>query len=320
MAVIEQLANKCNENPKEIAKFIFSAPQRYRVYNIPKRTHGFRTIAQPSKQLKIYQRAFIELYQSQMPVHTHSMAYKKGQSIKENALFHTKQHYLLKMDLENFFNSITPELFWDTWQRFNPLPPHNEQQWLEKLLFWDKLNRPGHNLVPNQKLVLSVGAPSSPVMSNFCMFPLDQLLTQHCDDNNIHYTRYADDLTFSTNDKGALFPVVSVVQAKLIECFGQKLSINHRKTVFSSKRHNRHVTGITLNNEGQLSLGRERKRYIKHLVHQFLHNKLDLDNIKHLRGLLSFASHIEPQFILGLTTKYSRAVIKQIHETQHDEA
>ncbi len=318
MNVIEQLANKLNKKTNEVAKFLFYAPRKYRVYNIPKRTHGYRTIAQPSEQLKHYQRAFLALHQSQLPIHDSAMAYKKNLSIKDNAQVHSQQRYLLKMDLENFFNSITPELFWQTWQQFNVLPPPNEQEWLEKLLFWDKANKAGEKLVPIEKLVLSIGAPSSPLISNFCLYPLDEHMTAYCAEKNIYYTRYADDLTFSSNKENVLFDLPAAIQEQLTRRFGQKLLINQRKTVFSSKAHNRHVTGITITNEGHLSLGRERKRYIKHLVHQYKYDRLAADKITHLQGLLSFANHIESAFILGLKNKYSEALIQQINEEKND--
>jgi len=311
MSFIKKLASKLNKSEPQIAGFLFDAPKKYRVYTIPKRTHGHRVIAQPTKELKEYQRAFLDIYS--FPIHRNSMAYKKDISIKDNAQRHNKQSFLLRMDFENFFNSITPALFWNTWKMLRSLPDEFDQNWIEKLLFWS----PGK--INNNRLVLSIGAPSSPLISNFCMYLFDEVVTQFCQENEIHYTRYADDLTFSTNKKGGLFSIPSVVKNKLTDCFGNQLLINHRKTVFSSKAHNRHVTGITITNDQKLSLGRERKRYIKHLVHQFQFNKLDKDYIMHLQGLLSFAKHIEPQFLVALKSKYSEALIQSIIEIKYDE-
>ena len=94
--------------------------------------------------------------------------------------------------------------------------------------------------------------------------------------------------------------------------FGSKIILNESKTIFSSKAHNRHVTGITINNNNNISLGRKRKKYIKHLVNEFRYKKLDQSDFNHLKGLLSFASHIEPTFIYSLKTKYSDIVINNI--------
>jgi len=121
------------------------------------------------------------------------------------------------------------------------------------------------------------------------------------------YTRYADDLTFSTKHKNILFDVTLVVKEQLVKLFGNAMRINRRKTIFTSKAHNRHVTGITVNNDGNLSIGRVRKKYIKHLVHQFQFNQLDRENIHHLRGLIAFAKHIEPGFLQSLKKIHSGA-------------
>ncbi|TBT09895.1 RNA-directed DNA polymerase, partial [Vibrio parahaemolyticus] len=52
----------------------------------------------------------------------------------------------------------------------------------------------------NRKLELSIGAPSSPVISNLVMKELDQEIIHFCEEKSIAYSRYADDLTFSTNN------------------------------------------------------------------------------------------------------------------------
>ncbi|MEF1205919.1 retron St85 family RNA-directed DNA polymerase [Photobacterium damselae] len=304
MSLIKQLAQKLNKSEVEVSRFLSNAPKKYKVYTIPKRTSGHRTIAQPSKELKEYQRIYLEV--QQFPLHKAAMAYREGISIKQNAMAHKSNPYLLKMDLENFFNSISNNLFWNVWEKIKPLPLPQEQLIIEKLLFWCPSKTTGGSLI------LSIGAPSSPLISNFIMYQFDTVINQMCVNKNITYTRYADDLTFSTKGKGELFDIPKVVEEYLFEIFGNAIKINKKKTVFSSKAHNRHVTGITLNNNGNVSLGRQRKRYIKHLVHQFKLGCLSEEDRLHLRGLLSFSKHIEPMFLQSLKKKYSVELIDQI--------
>lgn len=306
MTLIEQLALELKKGEDEVARFLLSAPKRYKVYTIPKRTSGHRVIAQPSKELKEYQRKYLEL--QQLPIHESAMAYRKGMSIKQNALAHKTNPYLLKLDLENFFNSITDKLFWKVWESIQTLPSIQDKQTLNNLLFWCPSKTTGGSLI------LSIGAPSSPLVSNFFMYQFDCVISKVCLERGIVYTRYADDLTFSTKHKGILFDLPILVKEKLVDLFGNSIRINRKKTKFSSKAHNRHVTGITINNEGKLSLGRERKRYIKHLVHQVQLSKLDAEDRGHLRGLIAFAKHIEPAFVESLKRKYSAELITQIVE------
>tara|TARA_R110001592_G_scaffold363175_1_gene680970 strand:+ start:9621 stop:10469 length:849 start_codon:yes stop_codon:yes gene_type:complete len=278
MTVIEMLAAKLDKTESEVVRFLATAPLKYKVYTIPKRTSGHRLIAQPSKDLKDYQRAFLQI--QSLPIHDAAMAYRNGLSIKDNAKRHKHHRYLLKLDLVNFFNSITSECFWSMWANIIALPSEKDRALLEKLLFWSP-SKSTHG-----KLILSIGAPSSPLISNFFMYQFDVVITELTNKQNIAYTRYADDLTFSTNQKDILFSIPDMISEQLRKLFGTILTINRRKTVFSSKAHNRHVTGITINNSGALSLGRERKRYIKHLVHHFQVQKLNKEDIKHLQGLL----------------------------------
>ncbi|MDA4629511.1 reverse transcriptase domain-containing protein, partial [Enterobacter hormaechei] len=65
------------------------------------------------------------------------------------------------------------------------------------------------------KLILSVGAPSSPIISNFCMYEFDNRIHTACNKLEITYTRYADDLTFSCNIPNVLKAVPSTLEALL---------------------------------------------------------------------------------------------------------
>ncbi|MCE5364134.1 retron St85 family RNA-directed DNA polymerase [Pseudomonas anguilliseptica] len=310
MTVVEQLALVLKKSPTDVTLFLNNAPKKYKVYTIPKRTSGHRVIAQPSKELKIYQRKFLEL--QDLPIHESAMAYRKGLSIKNNANAHKNNRYLLKLDLENFFNSISSELFWKVWGSILPRPPETDKRTLENLLFWCPSKTTGG------RLILSIGAPSSPLVSNFFMYKFDGAVQVLCAEREIKYTRYADDLTFSTNQKNTLFELPRLIEIQLMTLFGSEIRVNRKKTKFSSTAHNRHVTGITISNDQKLSLGRSRKRYIKHLVHQYILNKLDPEHTQHLRGLLSFAKHVEPSFLHSLAKKYSTELIVKIVESRDE--
>lgn len=309
MREIIKYADSLEISVENLLMFLLNAPKMYKVYRIPKRTHGYRVIAQPTKQLKEYQRKFINIFLPYLPVHEYAMAYQKNKNIQHNAEIHKNNSYLLKMDFENFFNSITPALFWNEWENINPyIFDENEKNLFSRLLFWN----PNRKRTQRENLILSIGAPSSPSISNFVMYRFDKLITQYCLNKNINYTRYADDLTFSTNTKNILYQIPAEVSKNLNLLFGNKLRVNNSKTVFSSKAHNRHVTGITITNNNKLSLGRERKRYIRALVHQYKCAQLEKADIQYLKGLLNFCKSIEVSFIHSLAQKYGNEILKNI--------
>ncbi|MEL0648617.1 retron St85 family RNA-directed DNA polymerase [Pseudoalteromonas agarivorans] len=304
MEIVKLLSEKSNLTESQISRILVNGSRKYKVYLIPKRSHGNRVIAHPAKQLKLLQKDFLKIVD--FPYHECSMAYEKGTGIKKNAFAHSNNEFLLKMDLAEFFNSITPNIFWSTFSKhFNITPNRLDYYFVNNLIFW---------LKEGNKEVLSVGAPSSPKISNFCMYQFDEIVFQYCNESFITYTRYADDMTFSTNVREILFTIPSFVESLLFQLYGTAIAINYSKTVFSSKAHNRHVTGVTISNEGALSLGRKRKRYIKHLTHQFVTGVIDKENIAHLRGLLAFSNDIEPSFLSALDRKYGSGITTKIME------
>lgn len=304
--LFNELTKEIEFSRNSIERYISNAPMKYKVYTIPKRTSGQRVIAHPARKLKIIQRGLIKVLQSHLDVHDKAMAYKKGSGIKQNAILHKDNSYLLKMDFNDFFNSITPELLFKTCfeSKFNLSGA--EEKLLTKSFFWNKTKKIGG------KLVLSVGAPSSPFLSNVLMFVFDEYIEQYCVENKITYSRYADDLTFSCSEKNLLFHIPKLVKKQLEVMFSNKITVNEFKTTFSSKAHNRHVTGVTINNLGELSIGRERKRFISSLIHRFTLKQLNSELAQYLQGLLSFAIDIEPSFRYRMEKKYSISTIDDV--------
>jgi len=306
MQIYQFLSKELSTSKQEISAYSLSAPNKYKIYAIPKRTSGKRIIAHPAKRLKEYQRKITELLELHLQVHDAAFAYRKNIGIKNNAQQHLKSKYLLKMDFLNFFNSITPDLFFTIIEKNEVLLADGDRFLLKQILFCNLSKRVGG------KLILSIGAPSSPFISNAIMFFFDQILAKLCQDREIVYTRYADDITFSTNKKNALFEMPLLVKELLTEQFKGSITINENKTIFSSKMHNRHVTGVTITNDEKLSIGRQRKRYISSLIHKYTLSLLPKEDISHLQGLFAFACDIEPTFKYKMIKKYSYEIINKI--------
>lgn len=285
--------------------FIATAPYRYKIYEIDKRNSDEkRKIAHPSKQLKFIQRIIVKELSNLLPVHNCAYAYRTGRGIKENALIHSKNSYLLKLDLSNFFNSLTPEIFFSECRRNNIDFDKDNASIISNCLFYREHRK--------SSLKLSVGAPSSPFISNVIMYSFDQIIETECRKREITFTRYADDMTFSTNIKNTLIGFDELIKKVLFDLFKESISLNHDKTILSSKAHNRHITGITISNNDNISLGRERKRLISSAIHHFSYDKLDQKAVDKLKGLLAFAHYIEPSFVAAMEKKYGRETINKL--------
>ncbi|EKF9764227.1 RNA-directed DNA polymerase, partial [Vibrio cholerae] len=149
-------------------------PKMYKVYTIPKKNGGKRVIAHPSRGLKVVQRDLVVFLEKILPVHNSAYAYIKNRSIKDNAHYHSKNRYHLKMDLSNFFNSIDTELFFTQLDTNGVTFNSDEMYLLQRSLFWS----PTKSEIG--KLITSVGAPSSPLISNFIMNTYDFMISDIC--------------------------------------------------------------------------------------------------------------------------------------------
>lgn len=286
-------------------RLIQRAPHSYKVYTIPKRSGGQRTIAQPAKETKFIQRWLIQNIFNELPVHECASAYKVGASIKKNAEAHKNNSYVTKLDFKDFFPSITS----------NDLIKH-----ISKYLgnsfgaqdIQDIARISCIRLQDRSDLCLSVGAPSSPVLSNTILYTFDFEVSAWCAENGITYTRYADDLTFSTSVKGICSEIESFVRRAVQNLTYPSLSLNNKKTTHLSKKYQRRITGIIINNEGNVSLGRNRKREISALIHKFTLGILPESEIFRLQGLLGFAKDVEPLFVARMRGKYSSKLILEI--------
>jgi RNA-directed DNA polymerase len=285
--------------PHEILGYIIrSAPYRYKVFQIPKRGNkGFRTIAQPAREVKRLQYWVIENYLKKLPVHPAATAFKTSVNIRHNVYAHAKRPYLLKLDFTDFFPSIKSNDFRQYLddKKYIDLS-EMDVALLLRILFW----RPK----TDRDLVLSIGAPSSPLLSNIIMFDFDQLISEWCLHKTIQYTRYADDMSFSMYNKEQRQETLRFVEALVRELRYPRLSINENKTVFCSKASRRRVTGLIITNNATVSLGRERKRTIRSKVYQYKQGKLSHEEILSLKGMISFARSVEPAFVRALEKRY----------------
>ncbi len=279
---------------------IRSAPFRYKVYNIPKRSgRGTRIIAQPARETKLLQYWVLKNIFYDIPVHACATAYMSGTNIKKNAEVHSKNPYMLKLDFEDFFHSIKGGDFIRFLQKNDHLSILEEdKKRLLRILFWLPSK--------NGELQLSIGAPSSPLLSNAIMYQFDKLIYDYCSEKYVIYTRYADDMTFSMTDIKMRGVILKKVEAVLASLAFPTLRLNKRKTIFGSKAHRRIITGLILANDGSISLGRERKRIIRAQIYNLSRGTLTETEKKRLQGLIAFARDIEPAFIERMEKKYGQ--------------
>lgn len=288
MEIIERIRSDFSLSAHDVRVLLHTAAYRYKLHHIEKRHgRGKRLIAQPTAEIKILQRWAVDKYVAKLPIHKAATAYRSGISIKDHAAVHADNRYLLKLDFQDFFPSILGSHFLMHLKSHMEIPEEDADLLMRLLFRFDR---------EAQEYVLSIGAPSSPSISNTIMYDFDNALSNYCRTHDIVYSRYADDLALSTSKPKVLNEAFDFVKRLCSDMQYPRLKLNDAKTVFTSKKHRRQLTGLILTNDGKPSMGREKKRLIRSMAHRFSLGELAQEQILHLRGLLAFAYSIEPLF------------------------
>jgi RNA-directed DNA polymerase len=278
-----------------------SASHRYKTFFIAKRNGGYREIHHPAKELKALQRWIAFNIANRFEVHHCATAYIKGASVRDNASRHQRSRYLLRMDFASFFESISDMDVIEHCRHYRSMLPEG----------WGDDDSGLLAALCCRNGRLTIGAPSSPALSNALCLDLDRALDAIAVSAGVCYSRYADDLFFSSARQGALGEVERQVHAAVAACVHPRaLHVNAKKTIHSSRKHRRRVTGLVLTSDGGLSLGWDKKRWIRSQIHRA--NALTDAEWERLRGWLGQVKSVEPDFLTRLEDRYGAALIADI--------
>lgn len=214
--------------------------KRYRTFYIPKKSGGKREISAPEPALHAFLWPLDKILKSLYEPTSSVMGFTYGRSIVDNAKAHLGQIYILNLDLENFFPSIKQARIWKRLQ----VAPYNFNEEVASVIAglcsYTKVNENGE-----KEHILPQGAPTSPVLTNIICERLDRRLMGVAKRFNLRYTRYADDITFSSmhsvlNIGGEAYEEIK----KVIE--EQGFVINTKKTRLQKLGARQEVTGLIL--------------------------------------------------------------------------
>lgn len=203
----------------------------YKIHKIKKRNGKIRIIYEPNYVLKNIQRKILNNILNNKKISKYAKAYHKDINLIDNALPHLNKEYILKLDIENFFDNIN---FLDIYNSCFPIEyfPKSIGMLLTYLCCYNDY--------------LPQGAPTSSYISNLVMKDFDEEIGKFCEKNNISYTRYSDDMTFSC-DTNPKFIIKKV--RKLLSNLG--LEINYNKIHIINNSNRQSVTGIVVNEKIQ---------------------------------------------------------------------
>ena len=225
---------------------------RYAKFRIPKKNRrGFRVIFAPEERLKIILRCVNILLQSLYNPKEYVTGFAYNTSVVKNASFHKSKDYVYNIDLKDFFYSINSSLIVRQLQK----APYFYSENVSTIIA--NLSSILHNSV--HTAVLSQGSPASPILSNIVCGTMDEELYALSLFYNTAYSRYADDITFSSNDN--VFQESNYFYddlEKIITSNG--FCINKKKERLQTKGIRQVVTGLVVNEKVNVS-----RSYIKDL-------------------------------------------------------
>ncbi|MEP3920561.1 MULTISPECIES: reverse transcriptase family protein [Paracoccaceae] len=307
-------------------------PERYRIFKIQKRSDPrstskrYRIICVPDAQLMKAQRWIVQNILAHGRTHDASVAYKPGSNIVDAASLHCGCKWLIKLDIVNFFESVTERSAYRVFHEMGYQPlvafelarictrkgdPTTVRNRSSKK--W-RATRETHTTINSYSDAgilghLPQGAPTSPMLSNLAMHDFDQSVEEIANEFGLTYTRYADDLTLSTASKDFSRVKAQEAISRIYQVI-RKYSFepNFTKTQIVPPGARRVVLGLLVDGSRPKLTKQFRDRLRLHLHHigpngagaikhaELNHFQSVFGLRNHIEGLISFAHSVDPDY------------------------
>ena len=283
-------------------------------FTIPKRSGGTRLISRPRVALEKAQRWVNEAILARQELHPAAMAFRKGVSIVDNAKIHAGSEVIVRLDLKDFFPSITFSRVRGLFESFGYNPGVAT---VLALICTDsprvQLQLDGRDhVVPVGERALPQGACTSPMLANLVGRRLDRRIQGYTNKAGWTYTRYADDLVFSTKAKDASAHRMIRGIATIVETEG--FVVNEDKTRVMRAPNRQTVTGLLVNDG--VTLTRKDRRRVRAFLHRCstqgfdkVSDEIGKDAEAVARGFASYAQMVNP-----LAAKEFERLIHKCHK------
>ena len=271
-----------------------NAEGRYVSFKIKKKDGNLREINAPCASLKIMQRWILQNILYKVRVSQYSIGFiknGKGSPLVLCAERHKNNLYILKMDLKDFYPSICRAKVYNQFLQLG-------------------YNTYAANLITNICILdgkLPQGAVTSPYLASLVCYKMDVRIAAYCNKRDIVYTRYADDLTFSCDNRDELHKIYGMIK-KIVEDEG--FTLNQKKTQFLTPKGHKKVVGVTIN-DGMLKASKDLKRSVRAMIHYQIITG-DYTKNEQIRGYIAYIDSIEKNYkkkIIKYVTGYCQDTI-----------
>lgn len=268
-----------------------------------------KELYKPSKKLQSFLRFLNSYFFECLDINVNAVySYRKEATVYQAVEKHAHSHYFFKTDIKNFFTSIDKSQIQALLKNSeNHSPISDVKNYISNIV--DMI------IVNNH---LPIGFASSPILSNALLYQLDNTLEEHTKENEIIYTRYSDDLIFSSNNPQKIAELQSQIVHIIDDCSQGKFKLNTKKTRAFSKGGKIKLLGLVILPNGKVSVDAVIKEQISTLLHLFLTNKkafTDYVGGDYEKGLLltsgklNYAKSIDTDYLIKLRKKYGNFII-----------
>ena len=237
-----------------------NAFHRYKHFEIRKKTGGTRLITSPRNQsFMLILRYVNDILKALYTPSEFAMGFAEGRSVVTNARIHKGQNYIFNIDLKDFFSSIEQARVWKRLQ----LEPIGLKRPLASIIA-GLCSMKVKDEEGKARYILPQGAPTSPIITNMICDTLDRRLAGVAKRFGLNYTRYADDITFSSMHN--VYQENSDFRKELnrIIC-EQGFTLNEKKTRLQKLGGRKEVTGIIVSNK--LNVSQKYVRDIRNILY-----------------------------------------------------
>ncbi len=271
----------------------------YYRFTIPKRNGKKREIWAPHARLKKAQRWILHNIVERLPVHGSAHGFLAGRSIATNAAAHKNADIVVKVDLKDFFPTVTVSRVKGIFRKAG----YREQ--VATLLAQICTEAPREVMERDGKTYflslgprcLPQGAPTSPGLTNTLCLRLDRRLQGLAGKLGWRYTRYADDLTFSRPAGSEGQPRIGALLGGVKRITADEgFEVHPDKTRVARKGGRQQVTGLVINGDGKPRVPRKTRRQLRAAIHNLKQGKplREGETVDHLRGLAAFVYMTDP--------------------------
>jgi len=246
----------------------------YTTFRMPKKAGGYRTIARPHPVLRRVQRWILRNILDRLHASANSFGFEPGSRIREHASQHIGARAILSLDIESFFPSISIA----------------QVTMVFRAAGYDGTVASLLARLCTYRQALPQGAPTSPKIASLVCSRMDRRLAGASERREVVYTRYADDMSFSSSTPislAKLFPLI----VQIVRNSGFR--INRAKTRLMGARRSLKVTGLIVGPEA-VGIGRKRLRELRARIHRLHLAQSDGAEIAGIQGWLDFVSDVDP--------------------------